>query len=34
MGWLRAHNDTIVISLGLVFGFLFGIKALQDFGIL
>ena len=34
LNWLRGHNDTIVISLGLVFGFLFGIKALQDFGIL
>jgi len=32
--WMRTHDDTIVIVLGVVFGTLCGLKALQDFGLL
>ncbi|HEX6255161.1 MAG TPA: GAP family protein [Euzebyales bacterium] len=32
--WLRAHDDTIAIALSLVFGTVFGVKALLDFGVL
>ncbi len=31
--WMRSHDDAIVIGLGLVFGTLFGVKALSDFGV-
>ena len=34
LGWLQTHNDGIVIGLSLLFGTLFGAKALLDFGIL
>lgn len=32
--WMRTHDDTIVIVLGVVFGTLCGLKALHDFGLL
>lgn len=34
LGWLRTHNDAIVIGIGVVFGSVFGVTALRDFGIL
>ena len=32
--WMRTHDDMIVIGLGVVFGTLFGLKALVNFGVL
>ncbi len=32
--WLRVHESTLVIVLGLVFGTIFGLRALADFGVL
>ncbi len=33
-GWLRTHNDQLVVVLGLIFGVWFLIKALSGYGIL